>query len=47
MKGILHKRLVVAAAAIGLSLNSFITKAVRASLDDIEERQAKRKDKDK
>lgn len=47
MKGSLHKRVVVASSSIGLSLNAFITKAVRASLDELEERQAKRKDKDK
>ena len=39
MKGSLHKRLVIAASSIGLSLNSFITRAVRERIDDIEERR--------
>lgn len=43
MKGSLHKRLVNAANSIGLSLNSFITKAVRERIDEVEERQAARK----
>ena len=45
MKGALHARLIKAANSIGLSLNSFITKAVRDSIDDIEERNERRKDK--
>jgi predicted HicB family RNase H-like nuclease len=47
MKGALHKRLVAIAASQGLSLNAFITRAVRQSLDEIEERISNRKGKDK
>ena len=42
MKGSLHKRVVQASSKLGLSLNAFITRAVRESLDEIEEREAKR-----
>lgn len=42
MKGALHARLVKAANSIGLSLNSFITRAVRDSIDDVEERNERR-----
>jgi predicted HicB family RNase H-like nuclease len=47
MKGGLHKRLVAIAQSQGLSLNAFITRAVRQSLDEIEERISNRKGKDK
>ena len=47
MRCSLHKRLVAAAASLGQSLNEFITKTMRERIDEIEERQAKRRDKDK